>query len=117
MTVEVTPSTISIGDRLEATLILQLESPLAEPPRFPIWEEHWGDAEILAVDAPVDQGGGIWRQQLTLTVFETGAATLPAVEVEVPTTDLATTIVSEPTIVSVGSVLPRGRGGDRPATT
>jgi hypothetical protein len=108
LTVEVSTTTATVGDRLDATLTFTAGAPLAEPPRFPIWEEHWGDAEILEVDEPVDEGNGVWRQHLALTLFETGLATLPAVEVEMPTTGLAATVTSEPTIVDVESVLPSG---------
>lgn len=109
LTVELTPSSISIGDRVEAVLTLETDASQAAPPRFPVWGEHWGDAEILTVGEPLDEGDGIWRQRLALTVFETGLATLPAVEVQVPTTGTAASVVgTEPKILQVESVLPPG---------
>ena len=98
----------AIGDRLSASLILTFMVPAGGPPRFPVWERHWGDAEILAVEEPVDQGDGVWTQQLELTVFEVGLATLPAVEIEVPAGGTTTTVTSTPVVVGIRSVLPPG---------
>lgn len=98
----------AIGDRLNASLILTLMVPAGGPPRFPVWERHWGDAEILTVEEPVDQGDGVWTQQLELTVFEVGLATLPAVEIELPASGTTTTIASAPVVVAIRSVLPPG---------
>jgi hypothetical protein len=103
----VAPSQTKIGDRLRAELTLRATAPLDGPPRFPVWEQHWGDAEILATEEARDEGDGLWRQALTLTVFETGSATLPAVAVEVPLADGTTfTARSAPVVVPVTSVLP-----------
>jgi len=106
LAVEIDPTTVTIGDRFQARLELRSSAPLGGQPRFPAWEEHWGDAEILAVDPPRDEGGGLWSQRLTLAVFEIGLATLPAVEVEVPTAATTTAAVSAPVVVRVDSVLP-----------
>ncbi len=76
------------------------------PPSFPVWEGHWGDAEILSVELPLDEGGGVWRQRLALTVFETGLATLPAIEVRVPAAAETETVTSAPQVIDVRSVLP-----------
>jgi len=102
LTVELAPREITVGDRVEA--VLTLRGAAATLPAFPVWEEHWGDAEILAAAPPVDEGGGVWRQRLALTVFVTGLATLPAVDVSLPAA--AATATSEPQVITVRSVLP-----------
>jgi hypothetical protein len=109
LTVELTPQSISIGDQVEVLLTLEIEASPAAAPRFPTWGQHWGDAEVLAVDEPQDEGNGIWRQRLSITVFETGLATLPAVEVQVPLQDQAPSVASTgPKVLQVESILPPG---------
>jgi hypothetical protein len=106
--IAVTPAEVRIGDRLQARLTLITAAPLAGPPRFPVWEQRWGAAEILAVEAPREEGNGKWRQDLTLAVFETGEVILPAVEVQLPLADGATwTARTAATSVPVASVLPQ----------
>ncbi len=106
LTVELEPTAIAVGDRVEAVLTLSTSGALSGPPSFPVWEEHWGDAEILATGLPVDEGRGVWSQRLALTVFETGVATLPSIEVRVPEAADTSTATSPPGIIEVRSVLP-----------
>lgn len=106
--IAVTPEGVRIGDRLQASLTLSAATPLAGPPRFPVWEQRWGAAEILAVEAPRQEVDGRWRQDLTLAVFETGEVILPAVEAQVPLADGTTwTARTAATRVPVASVLPQ----------
>jgi hypothetical protein len=106
LSVEIAPLTIAVGDRVEAVLTLRAGAGLSGPPSFPVWEEHWGDAEILATELPMDEGGGVWRQRLSLTVFATGLATLPAVEVRVPRAEETLAATSPAQVIEVRSVLP-----------
>ncbi len=113
--VEVTPTTATVGDRLVATLNLTVSKPLAGRPRFPVWEENWGDAEILGVGDPEQIADGVWRQAVTVAIFETGLATLPKPAVEVPTVDATATVVAEdPFVIDVQSVLPEGEEEPKP---
>lgn len=104
--VELEPTTVTIGDRFTARITLDAARSLDARPRFPVWEEHWGAAEILRADPPSDQGNGLWTQHLELALFETGPATLPAVEVEVATPETTIAALSQPVTVQVDSVLP-----------
>jgi len=106
LTVQLQPVAVTIGDRIEATLRLDTGSPPSSPPRFPFWESHWGQAEIVTVEPPVDLGSGVWTQRLELAIFETGDATLPGVQVEIPRADVTTTAISAAAIIQVDSVLP-----------
>lgn len=87
--VQLAPATITVGDLIDAELILVWdgESP-REPPRFPAWQETWGSAEVRAageVLATTDEGGRrIYRQHVTLTAFAPGEVSLPPVMVAVP---------------------------------
>jgi len=108
LTTALEPGEASIGDRVTATLTLVSLVELTAPPRFPVWQEHWGDAEILSAAEPVDLGRGVWTQQLTVAIFETGLATLPAPTIELATNDGTITVTGDPTILDILSVLPEG---------
>ena len=110
--VELTPQEITVGDRVEAliTLVWMGQEPTAEP-RFPVWQETWGQAEVLATDAVeafTDQSSRrIYRQKITLTAFETGDFQLPKVTVAVPLSDQTLEISHEDVAsFAVSSVLP-----------
>lgn len=103
---------ITVGDRVQATLTLVWmgDEPSA-PARFPIWQETWGDAEVLEsspVEAFVDQSGRfIYRQNLQLTAFEVGEVRLPSIEVALPFTERTLDLSTEGTTAfKVVSVLP-----------
>jgi hypothetical protein len=109
LTVTVSPAEPRIGDRVQAEIILRTTGPATAEPRFPVWEERWGDAEVLAVEPARRMADGSWRQGVTLAIFETGPATLPAVEVQVPLADGTTRAArSQPLVVPVASILPQG---------
>ncbi|HEY0782810.1 MAG TPA: hypothetical protein VGE98_10165, partial [Thermoanaerobaculia bacterium] len=89
LTVHLAPQPATVGDRVEATLTLSAPvASLAGPPRFPVWQQSWGDAEIAEKGEPkkVSEAGGVavWQQRLVLTAFRTGPVALPPVAVALP---------------------------------
>lgn len=109
------PRTITVGDRVEARLVLATApGELAGEPRFPLWGERWGPAEILEA-GPVERGrGGVeHRQRLVLTAFRTGDLELPPRRLAVPGPD-GTAEVWTPAELTlrVASVLPAGEEGE-----
>lgn len=121
-TLEVTlePRTATVGDRVEAVLVLAAAAgELAGDPRFPVWGERWGAAEIVEV-GPVERArpgpageGGEHRQRLILAAFRPGSLELPPKRVTVPgpagTAELWT---PADLVLQVGSVLPAGDEGE-----
>lgn len=109
--VELSPPAITVGDRVEATvMVVWMGEDVQEPARFPTWQDTWGRAEILEVQEPneIDDASGrrIWRQQLTLTAFRTGKVELPPVTVALPLSDRTIEATTESVTFTVGSVLP-----------
>ncbi len=89
--VALSPAEITVGDRIEARLTLVWTGPEpASEPRFPVWQESWGKAEVLSageVETVVGPGGRrVYRQTLELTAFATGEVRLPAVTIALPLT-------------------------------
>ncbi len=89
LTVELSPAEITVGDRVEARVVLEWAGP--EPvsePRFPVWQENWGTAEVLSVgefEALRGAGGRrTYRQRVVLTAFRPGRVELPGIAVDVP---------------------------------
>ena len=87
--VSLAPNGITVGDAAQAVVTVTARTAdLAGPPRFPLWQQTWGEAEIILKDAPLKTGekDGVttWQQTLTLRAFRTGSVPLPPVEVEVP---------------------------------
>lgn len=83
LAVALQPSTLAVGDPVEATLTLSL--PIAEQDRdvtFPDWSKGWGEAEVLEA-SPVEKtvGGTEVRfvQKLRLTAWKAGPTPLPQV--------------------------------------
>ncbi|MEM7585974.1 MAG: hypothetical protein AAF560_21470 [Acidobacteriota bacterium] len=114
--VELSPTEITVGDRVDAelTVVWMGPEPTSEP-RFPTWQETWGKAEVLEtgeVESFVDQSGRrIYRQGVTLTAFETGDFALPKVTVAVPLDDETVELTPEdPASFVVQSVLPEEEG-------
>ncbi len=106
------PSQITVGDRVDAdlTLVWMGPEPL-EPPRFPTWQDTWGDGEVLQqgkVESSVDGSGRrIYRQRLLLTAFEVGDVELPPVTVVIPLEDGNAEISNRQAVTfRVDSVLP-----------
>lgn len=83
---------LTVGDRIEVTLTVRVhESDLTGPPRFPVWQKGWGEAEILFADEPAKRRGtggalgvAVWEQRLIVTAFRPGRIPLPPIEVALP---------------------------------
>lgn len=99
LTVSLEPETVTVGARVTATLRLTApREAVGGEPRFPVWRDSWGDAEILAVgplessaadarDAPDARSAAdavTWSQRLTLAAFRTGEVALPPREIVLP---------------------------------
>jgi hypothetical protein len=87
--VSLAPNGITVGDAAQAVVtVTSRTAELAGAPRFPLWGQTWGEAEIIEKDAPLKTGerDGVttWQQTLTLRAFRTGSVPLPPVAVEVP---------------------------------
>jgi hypothetical protein len=109
--VSISPTEVTIGDRIEMVVTVLAESPNdSAAVRFQAWEETLGPAEILEV-FPVEQFRGdgdqaIFRQRLALTVFRLGEVTLPPVEAAVVDQSGETPLTSVSSQIVVRSVLP-----------
>lgn len=115
LTVTLTPAEVTVGDRFEASLSLRLpESSANAEPRFPIWQDTWGDAEVLDAPPPERTPDG-WRQILTLAIFHPGEVELPAARVQVPGPEGTIEVRSQPVTATVRSVLPEGQEEVDPA--
>ncbi len=81
---------VTVGDRLEAIVTLRVPAGarLAGEPRFPVWGEAWGEAEVREHAEPLRRdgaGGAItYTQRLVLAAFRTGKVELPPVAIAVP---------------------------------
>lgn len=109
--VELTPREITVGDPIVATVILDgLDAPLAEAPRFPAWQETWGDAEVREVGeiqtARGPDGRTFYTQTLHLTAFQTGDITLPPLAITLPGAETRRVSTPGDVAFSVRSVLP-----------
>lgn len=118
--VTLNPATLTVGDPVEATVALQVQTAeLAGDPRFPVWGKKWGEAEVLKAGTPVKvserDGEARWEQRLTLTAFRPGKVALPPKEVAVP---FRTRTVKVKTLASlaleVRSVLPKEEPNPEP---
>jgi hypothetical protein len=110
---ELEPRESTVGDRVRASLVVEsAPGELAAAPRFPAWEKTWGEAEILAVQPPVETAG-VYRQDLTLAAFRTGEVVLPPVEIALPGGGALRTPADA--ALHVRSVLPAGEREPKPA--
>jgi hypothetical protein len=78
------PQSVTLGDRIAATLIVRLDPGDRRTPRFPDWSHGWGKLSVLSAPAaePIDTPSGTeWHQKLELAAFELGKLDLPAVEI------------------------------------
>jgi hypothetical protein len=111
--VELEPRESTVGDRVQATLVVEgAPGEIAAPPRFPAWEKTWGEAEIVAVQPPVETAGA-YRQQITLAAFRTGEVPLPPVEIALVGGGALRTPADA--ALHVRSVLPAAEGEPGPA--
>jgi hypothetical protein len=80
----------TVGDHVDVDLVLDVPSRPAEAPRFPAWEDAWGEAEIVSVgevtsEEPADgRNGVVYRQRVTVAAFRPGRVALPPQQVVVP---------------------------------
>lgn len=104
LTVALEPETVTVGDRVTATLTLTApQGAVAGDPRFPEWGDSWGEAEVLETgpveriarrpaaprdqspnELPNDRDTVVWRQRLVLATFRTGEVPLPPRAVTLP---------------------------------
>jgi len=89
VTVALAPNGLTVGDAAQAVVTVRARAAeLAGEPRFPAWGATWGEAEVIAKDAPLKAGEkdgiAIWQQTLSLRAFRTGSVPLPPVTVEIP---------------------------------
>ncbi len=89
VTVSLAPNGITVGDPAQAVLSVTARADdLAGAPRFPIWGQTWGEAEIVVKGEPVKVGerDGIvtWQQRLVLRAFRPGSVPLPPMAIEIP---------------------------------
>ncbi len=113
--VRVFPGSITVGDRVEVELTVAGGGD--EAPRFPLWRQGWGEAEVLdagGVERVRSAGGAVWRQRVVLTGFEPGVLALPAVEVVVPVGGRAVGVRTPEKRIEVRSVLPPGNETPEP---
>ncbi len=110
--VEIAPAEIKVGDRATATLTLVWggETP-SETPRFPTWQQEWGEAEVVSAGPvePMESQGDrrIYRQQVLITAFRPGTLELPPPKVVVPLgSRTVEAVAASPARLLVGSVLP-----------
>ncbi len=109
------PAEITVGDRIEARLLLVWTGPAPVPaPRFPTWGDGWGDAEVLEAgqieEVAVAGARRVYRQRLELTAFTTGEHQLPPVTVTVPLAGDAVEVTGGDAGFTVRSVLPEDPG-------
>jgi hypothetical protein len=106
-----TPDSATVGDRLTLRIVVEhAEGVTVEGPRF---GDNFGGFEI--VDAPPPHREDIrTTSEYTLTAFETGAITLPPLEVRWRGADGAGSLMTEPRTVQVRSVLAPGDESLRP---
>ncbi len=119
LSVVISPAELTVGDRIEATLTLHAPAGLAGEPRFPVWRESWGEAEVIGKSEPEkiseENGTAVWRQKVTLAAFRPGPVPLPPVTVAVPLRE-RTVEVSTPAdlALQLRSVLPADEQNPEP---
>jgi hypothetical protein len=89
VTVSLAPNGITVGDPAQAVLSVTARADdLAGAPRFPLWGQTWGEAEIVVKGEPVKVGEreGIttWQQRLVLRAFRPGSVPLTPMAIEIP---------------------------------
>jgi hypothetical protein len=108
-----------VGDRIEALLTLRLPTAqLAGEPRFPTWEQGWGEAEVVekGLPAKISEAGGttVYRQRIVLTAWKPGPVALPPVAAAVPLRGATVQATSPGSLAfTVASVLPPKVEGEK----
>jgi hypothetical protein len=107
----------TVGDRVEALLTLRLPTAqLAGEPRFPTWNQGWGEAEVVEKGEPakISEAGGttVYRQRIALTAWKPGRVALPPVAAAVPLRGATVQAASPGNLaLTVASVLPPKKEG------
>lgn len=117
--VSLEPRTVTVGDRVEAALVLTVpRQELSGTPRFPVWDDRWGDAEIVEAEGMerLESRAGDplrYRQRLVLAAFRTGTVELPPKGVTVPGPSETAEVWTPAGLgFEVESVLPGGAGSE-----
>jgi hypothetical protein len=106
---------VTVGDLVAAVITLRVPAArLAAAPRFPVWRDAWGEAEVRErglVRRDAGPGGvAVYSQRLVLAAFRPGRVELPPAQIAVP---LRSGTVQAPTpsglALAVRSVLPPGK--------
>jgi hypothetical protein len=114
LSAKVMPPTATVGDPVTVDLGVTLPpGDRAAMPRFPDWQDHWGEAEINGAESPVkaslDDGSVRWTQRLHLTAFRTGHISLPPKEIVIAGDGDTETVQTPSSLaLSISSVLPAG---------
>ena len=109
----------TVGDRIEALLTLRVPTAqLAGEPRFPTWNEGWGEAEVVEKGeaAKISEAGGtaVYRQRIVLIPWKPGPLALPPVAAAVPLRGATVQAASAGNLVlNVASVLPAKKEGEK----
>ena len=87
--VRLAPEAVTAGDRVDVELVASAPAgSLSSAPRFPVWGERWGAAEVIAVAdieaLPARAGVARYRQRLELAAFRPGTVSLPPLAVAFP---------------------------------
>jgi hypothetical protein len=117
------PASVTLGDRIAATISVRLDAGDARQPTFPDWQRGWGKLSVLAAPEAkrVETPNGVeWQQPLELAAFELGQLELPPIAIGLegaPPHATAADTLSTPSGLSieVRSVLPAEGEGVEPA--
>ena len=105
------PTTATVGDPVEVTLTVQLDAGTRPASvRWPVWNDHWGDAAILATEpARSSADGGSISQRVRIAAYRAGRIDLPAATIAVGSPPIALT--TPPDLhLEIRSVLPPHAG-------
>jgi hypothetical protein len=111
---------LTVGERAEAVITLRAPAGLlAAEPRFPVWRDAWGDAEVREHGEPRRTAGpdgtATFSQRLVLTAFQPGKVELPRLPIAVPLrSGTVQAWTPDHLALTVRSVLPAGAKDLRP---
>lgn len=110
---ELHPAKSTVGQPVDVHISVTLPPGLKNAtPRFPVWNDAWGDAEVLSATAPRHvalEGSRVrWDQVVKVTAFETGSVLLPPRQVVVPGPNRSLSLSTPSSLaLTVISVLPK----------